>query len=485
MNLLLRAAAAAALLLPLAVAPATAQNYRGAFGIYGGGVWFSDVNRNGDFNILDFDVDGDFIDGDFIFVGDDFILIDNGFFGILSNFDLTLDEGWIAGAQGEYWFGNGRFGLRANAAYTERPFQLDVPGILGGLVVIENGGMIIDGEVIDGPVIINQALLNGGNSFTFGDVNTWFFDGNLMIRLLRPERDRTWAPFVNLGAGVVHYNPAGEPDVVIPAANAVFNNPATRFAGVVGLGTDILPGWRMGRTPLFMRLEVADHIAFDSPADRLIGGDDYDAVHNVRLTLGLHAGFGELFPEAPVAVAPPPAPPAPPAPPREEAITVCVIDPALPAGISNVNAIYVPASRDTLVTVEGQRVPLEMATRGVMTASQANWYIQGQPLEIEVNNMSSEFVTYGGARVVQPGDLVHLGNIDGLPVYADAMDVGTMRNDIETMRRRGADLEDILESRSDLRAAFDDIEVLYVPVDAVGCVVQPLRRVEEVRKVRG
>ena len=55
MNLLLRAAAAAALLLPLAVAPATAQNYRGAWTLYGGGVWFSDLNNNGDFDLDDDD----------------------------------------------------------------------------------------------------------------------------------------------------------------------------------------------------------------------------------------------------------------------------------------------------------------------------------------------------------------------------------------------------------------------------------------------
>src|SRR5690606_20993166 len=54
MHLLLRAAVTAAILLPLAVAPVSAQNCRGAFGIYGGGVWFSDLNDNGDFRIDNF-----------------------------------------------------------------------------------------------------------------------------------------------------------------------------------------------------------------------------------------------------------------------------------------------------------------------------------------------------------------------------------------------------------------------------------------------
>src|SRR5690606_16514356 len=113
MHLLHRAAATAALLLPLAVAPVTAQDYRGALGIYGGGVWFSDFNNDGDI-----DLNNRFFNGNNNFF--------NGF--PLGRADLKLDAGWIVGAQGDLYFGNGRLGARLNFGYTERP--IDVDGII-------------------------------------------------------------------------------------------------------------------------------------------------------------------------------------------------------------------------------------------------------------------------------------------------------------------------------------------------------------------
>lgn len=433
MNLLFRAVAAAALILPMVAGPVAAQNYRGAWGVYGGGIWFSDFNNNGDFDDLP-----------------------AGF----GTADLSLSSGWIAGTQLEYWFGNGRFGIRANGSYTERPFDVD------------------------------------GNGFDeeFGDVNTWLIDGDVMIRLLRPERDRVFAPFLSLGAGVAIYNPAGNGAIVIPESNAfwddgVFNgddggNSETVFATPFGLGLDILPRWNLGGVGLGVRLEVVDHIAWDSPADPIFGDDDFDPVHNVRFTAGVHALFGRLFRERPVAVAPPP--PAPPAP-AEEMITVCVIDPTLEGGIGEVSAIYVPSTGDTLVIVNGQRVPIEQTARRFRTARDADWYVRGEPLTIRVNGEEAEFVTYGGERVVMPQDLALLGTINGVPVYADADEVQDIMEELEEAReaRRDNDLEKILEERDDLREDFEDIEVLYIPTATTGCVFQPVRRVEEVRKVRG
>src|SRR5690625_4622261 len=82
MNLLLRATAAAALLLPLAVAPATAQNYRGALTLNGGGVWFSDFNRGG--------------------AGRGMVLNED-LTPFVGGADLTVAGGWLTGAQVEYW----------------------------------------------------------------------------------------------------------------------------------------------------------------------------------------------------------------------------------------------------------------------------------------------------------------------------------------------------------------------------------------------
>ncbi|HEX7052192.1 MAG TPA: hypothetical protein VF188_18430 [Longimicrobiales bacterium] len=483
MNLLLRAAAAAALLLPLAVAPATAQNYRGAWGLYGGGIWFSDFNNDGD---VDFDV----IDLDFF---PDGIIIDQFDDTDLGFADLTLDPGWIVGTQGEYWFGSGRFGLRLNGSYTERSLKEEFND------VFFNVEDLFDGDVL--------TTVLDGDDLLFGDVNTWFADGDLMFRIMRPRRDRVWAPFLSAGAGVAIYNPAGDGTIVLPESNAVWGdatinvvdvngtpdviittdnggNSETKFQTAFGIGTDILPGWSLGNIGIGLRFELVDHIVWDSPVEPLFGDDDFDPIHNVRLTAGVNGLFGRLFREERVAVVPPPAPPPPPA---EEMITVCVIDPALPGGIREISAIYVPSTRDTLVTVNGNRVPLETATSRVMVASDADWFVRGEPLTLTVNGMTTEFVTYGGSRIVEPDDLTLLGTVDGLPVYADADDVRDVAHELE--RARGArdvrDLEDMLEENEDLRKDLADIEVLYVPVDPVGCVVQPVRRVEEVRKVRG
>ena len=476
MHLLLRAAATAAILLPLAVAPVSAQNYRGAFGIYGGGVWFSDLNNDGDFII-----DGVLFDPDFddIIIVDDFFLLDRAA-------DLSLDAGWIVGTQLEYWFGNGRFGLRANGSYTERPFDLD-RSFLDGIIVDDDDDIIVDFFRFDDK---------------FGDVNVWFIDGDLMFRLLRPERNRTFAPYLTLGAGAVIYNPAGSRPVIIPPANAIIGdaslvdidddgdfdlfevgsgNSETEFALVFGIGTDILPaGFRIGRLPLGLRLELVDHYTFDSPAQPIIG-DDFDGVHNVRLTAGVHALFGRLFPEPVAVVTPPPAPPPPPPPPAEEAITVCVVDPQS-AQLREIQAVYRPSTGDTLVQMNGQRVDISTAypTTAPVYARNASWFVTGQPLSFTVMGQRYEWVTFGGTRIIDPDDLVLLGRVNGLPVYADADDVAAVRARLNGM----AELDDMLERDAELRDVVNDLDVVYVAVD-INCVFQPLRRLEEVRKVRG
>lgn len=479
MNLLLRAAAAAALLLPLAVAPATAQNYRGAWSLYGGGIWFSDLNNNGDIGVFDID---EVLFEDIFGIDRDLVAVDD--FGFL---DLTLEPGWLVGTQLEYWFGNGRFGIRANGAYTERSFDL------------EGDGFLFFNEFFDGVNLVD------GDDLSFGDVNTWLIDGDLMIRILRPERNRVWAPFVSLGAGVAIYNPAGSAPLLIFPANAAFGdfdfvgvdidndgivedfiletgdgNSETKFVTAFGLGTDILPGWSLGNIGIGIRLEVADHIAWDSPAEPIFGDDDFDPVHNVRFTAGVLTTFGRLFAEEVVAVAPPPAPPAPPA---EEAITVCVIDPNT-YDVGYINAVYMPSTGDTLVVVNGQRTPIMTAypERSPLYVSTARWYTAGEPLTVHTVGMETEWVTYGGGRVIDPNDLAFLGTVDGTPVYADVDDVRGILDDLESARTDN--LEDRIESDREIREAFDELEVVYVPLSS-NCVFQPLRRVEEVRKVRG
>ena len=291
-------------------------------------------------------------------------------------------------------------------------------------------------------------------------------------------------PYLTAGLGAVIYNLAGDDDFVFPQANSIWpGDEQTEFAGVFGIGADIIPS---RSTPIAIRLEVVDHLVFDSPVDPIIG-DDFDAVHNVRGTVGVHALLGRVFPP-PVAVLPPPPPPAPPAPPpppAEEAIRVCIIDPTAPSMLRTVDALYVPTTRDTLVVVNGQRVELRETLQPVLTARDASWFIAGQPLAWTVDGMRSEFVPFGTARVIEPQDLTFLGTLNGLPVFADSRDVSGIRGDLMSAQRTQTDLGMLMDMDDDIRDAIMDLDVLYVPLESVGCVFQPLQRVEEVRKVRG
>src|SRR5690606_4225812 len=158
---------------------------------------------------------------------------------------------WLTGVQLEYWpFGGNfgrRIGIRANGSYTEQPFQIDFDNSLAASLY--NG-------------------LGSDVSIAFGDVNTWLIDGDILFRILTPGRTRVWAPYVNIGAGVAIYAPAGSNTVLVQPANAFFgdgdvtfvtapndsatlivatggDNNRTKFVNVFGLGTDILPGWRL------------------------------------------------------------------------------------------------------------------------------------------------------------------------------------------------------------------------------------------------
>lgn len=463
-----RAVVAAALMVPFGLESASAQDYRGAWGVYGGGIWFSDLNST---STLDEE------NGEFTFEGTEF-----------SRTDLSLEPGWLAGTQLEYWFGSGRFGVRLNGAYTEQSFELDA----------DDGG-----EAFEETSLFATRF---GRDFETGAVNTWLGDIDLMIRFAAPERDRVWAPFLSVGAGVAHYDPAGDAGFVFPSANARFGfdgtdddgvddgdgNAETQFAGVVGIGTDFLPGWRLGGMSLGLRLELADHIAFDSPADPILAMEtdpffeedeesDFDAVHNVRLTLGVHTLWGRLFEAEEVAALPAPPPPA--VAPVEEAVSVCLIDPATsPEGVGVVSALYLPARGDTVVTIDGQRVAVADATADVAVLGDFDWYRTGQPLVLDADGERIEFATFGETRIVER-DLVFLGFVDGLPVYAAATDVAEVRDDLER-HGRDRDLDDLLDDET-LSDDLREIEVLYAPMDPVGCVFQPLTRLQEVRKVRG
>src|SRR5690606_19666660 len=93
---------------------------------------------------------------------------------------------------------------------------------------------------------------------------------------------------------------------------------------------------------------------------------------------------------------------------RREAISVCVVDPTAPGGLRMQSATLIEG-RDTVVTIGGTDRPLRESVGNVMVASNADWYVRGQPLTMRVGNETVEFATYGSARVIEASDLAFLG----------------------------------------------------------------------------
>ena len=187
------------------------------------------------------------------------------------------------------------------------------------------------------------------------------------------------------------------------------------------------------------------------------------------------------------APAPPPAPAPTPAPepePVEEAVTVCVVDPTVRSGLRMQSAYYRPATRDTVVMMNGNRVPLNNAVGSVMVVRDADWYVRGEPLVLTVGNERFEYTSYQGARRIEANDLAYLGTVNGYPVYADRDEVADVVDALADARDadRTADLGRILDERDDLRDEINDVEYLYVPVESTGCVFQALQPMAPVLK---
>jgi hypothetical protein len=435
----------AALLIGLAPATASAQRWTADWGVNGGASWYSQA------------ISGDNAAPD----------------------GARFSAGWLVGSQLTFWPA-ANIGIRANMTYTDRPF-------------------------------VSDADLAGTDTRTMhGNINLWSGTGDLLIRFGRPAE--TWMgretlPYLALGLGQKWINPAGDHWTGTDGNTGIpFSTDGTTWRwleetsvlmGLVGLGAD----FRMSpRTAL--RLEVNDRIyrpRIMATSGTIPGqggnvtttGDNLGrTVHEVGVQLGLHFLMGLRTPP-PVAVAPlPPAPPPPPPPPapeppREDQITVCVIDPTATGGIRMQTAVFRHAQRDTVVMVDGQRRPLsEVVEPGVPMARTAPWYVQGQPLTLTVGREQVRFLPYQTATVIEPQRIVYLGNIDGYPVYADRDEVADVIGALQTARagRTDAELGMLLAQHAQARDAVQRVSFLYVPLDPVGCVFQPVQRQVDVRK---
>lgn len=465
----LRRAAVAIVLMLLATVPTAAQNYRWDFNVNGGWTGFTKS-----------------FDGNDIFV-DDF---DNDIFGDFGN--LKLGSSWIVGSQLGYWF-LPWLGLRANGAYTDTDF---------------------------------------GNGRNFADdINVWNGTGDLMFRFKRPRRNwegLEFLPYAAGGLGATWINPAGDRffeadnidiDIIddrievdgrsgvpiVCTINGCFGpdtpgfpgigNPevgqrtfflreATRFTGLIALGTDV----RVARN-FAIRLEVGDRI-WKAPINeveqledftrivRRIGDNEGKTINQFYAIGGANFLFGLERPK-PVAVVPVPAPPPPPpAPPAPEAITVCVLDDRSDEGLREVQAYRLRTNGDTVVVMNGDTVMLANAVRPTIVATDTDWYIRGAPLELGSGTTRISYTPVGGARMIEPEDLVYVGRMNGMPVYIDRASATGVLMNLGPM----TDLSREVSQNSEVRTALQNVNVIYVPLQNVGCVFQGMQRQEEVRK---
>ncbi len=424
-------------------APADAQDfpeYKFDLGINGGFAWYSDML-------------------------DDEHLVDNGE-------DVKFESGWVLGLNGTYWF-TPSIGLRANGAYSERPL------VLGSYDEIDT---------------------NDSSTDIIEDVNLWSVSGDLMFRPLADGYRMggiASMPFIALGLGAKYTDIANEVDLGNDYRGVRFTETQTgnefalveewQLMGLAALGTDLRFSDRFA-----LRLELGDRI-WDSPlrGPNFAADPDEDVgkvQHELYLTLGAHFLMG-LVP--PPVIAPAPAPPAPrpqPAPrpePVEERIRVCVVDPGATNGLRMVDAIYLPATRDTVVVMNGTRRAFNTTLPTVTVANEADWFVRGEPLTVTLTDDATiEYTTWQSARMIEANQLTYLGTSRGLPVYASTDDVRDLRT-AWAAAQRGAgswDLNAILAQDAMVAAGLEEVEYLYVPLRKSGCVFQTVRIVEQVRK---
>ena len=240
-----------------------------------------------------------------------------------------------------------------------------------------------------------------------------------------------------------------------------------------------------------VRIGIMNHVAlrFDGVADYMPGKEPEANLNlHARAGLSLLLGGSQRVAVAPLPPPPPartpPPPPPPPAAPREDAITVCVVDPSASGGIRMQAATFRHAQRDTIVLVNGTATPLRTAVGNVMVARNAAWYMRGEPLELTVNRETLRYLPYSTGTVIEPNRIVYIGNVNGYPVYADRDEIADVATAINTARAGRTDVElgTILATDANARNTVQSASYLYVPLDPYGCTFQPLARQEDVRK---
>ncbi|MGH7463404.1 MAG: hypothetical protein ACREMA_20540, partial [Longimicrobiales bacterium] len=161
-----------------------------------------------------------------------------------------------------------------------------------------------------------------------------------------------------------------------------------------------------------------------------------------------------------------------------EEITVCVVDPTYAQGLRTITATRNLSTGDTTVVKNGNRMSLSEAMGNVPVAGNAAWYTSGAPLEIGSAPHIFKYLTVGGTRNIEAGELAYIGTINGIAVFADRL---TLAPGLANLGPN-TDLSRLVMESADARTALETVSVIYVPVQATGCVFQALQKQVEVRK---
>lgn len=456
MNVASKVVILGALLIPMAAVPASAQT------------WKWDWNINGGYSHYSSMLQGE----------------NTGLTGTTPT-DIKFKNGGLLGTQFTFWLGK-NMGLRFNGTYADRPLTAK-----------------------------NYTLSNFAGS-GINHINLWSGSADLMFRLASPKDEYDGMevlPYLALGAGAKWHNPSGDnytchdttenkewacAPFTIQSGSATGRtfalSEANSVMGLAGLGAD----WRISRS-MAIRTEIGDRmykpkmqqLATPLAAAKTYVTADGDVtvskmVNEIYGQIGLGFLFGVARPAAVAIVIAPPAPAPEPTPVptiSREDLSVCVIDPTTPSGIRMQTATLV-GGRDTVVVVGGSDRPFSTSIGTVPVASNADWYVSGQPLTMTVGSNKVQYIVYGSSRVINSSDVAYLGTVNGYPVYADRGDVKDVISELNDVRtaQSGRDLGEILNQQKDLREALDNVKVLYVPVNPSGCVFQAVQRQEDVRK---
>ncbi len=193
-----------------------------------------------------------------------------------------------------------------------------------------------------------------------------------------------------------------------------------------------------------------------------------------------HGGGGP--PPEPAPPVPPVTPPvttkAGPAPaaPAERSLRLCALAPSQPSGLRTLDAVVVEGREDTLAIVDGRRVPLAAGVGPVRVLGESAW-ASGRTLDLQVGAAVQRYRIYDVARVIEPGQLAFLGTADAVPVFAAAEDVAPVAAELARLQAAERELPMRLTGSAPLRARLREIDVLYVPARATGCIFQAMLRV--------